>query len=133
MTKKAKTLKGGCECGGVEFRLSPPLRPVVWCHCSKCQRFHGGPGAYTTAPRAALRFTRRTGLKWWNASKTVQRGFCGKCGASLFFSDSDSDTVSIAAGALTSPTGLKSSLHIFVGSKPDWYQLHDDLPRRREY
>ena len=123
-------LEGTCGCGAVQFKLQAPVRDVVWCHCSKCQRFHGGPGPYTTAPRGALSFTKREGLAWWDASPTVQRGFCKVCGASLFFSDSNEATVSIAAGALVSPTGLKSALHIFVGSKPDWYEVKDGVPQR---
>jgi hypothetical protein len=123
-------LRGTCGCGAVQFSVQAPLSSVVWCHCSKCQRFHGGPGAYTSAPRGALSFSKRDGLAWWDASPTVQRGFCKTCGASLFFSDSNEARVSICAGALIAPTGLESSLHIFVGSKPDWYEVKDGLPQR---
>lgn len=123
-------LKGTCGCGAVQFQVQGPMSGVVWCHCSKCQRFHGGPGPYTSVARGALSFQKREGLAWWDASPTVQRGFCKVCGASLFFSDSNEARVSIAAGALVSPTGLESKLHIFVGSKPDWYEVKDGLPQR---
>jgi hypothetical protein len=116
----------------VRFVVQAPLRDVVWCHCSRCQRFHGGPGPYTTVPRAQVRFRAQHGLAWWKASKTVLRGICRECGASLFFSDSSSPELTIAAGALVPPTGLRSTLHLFVGSKPDWYSLDQVLPKRKE-
>ena len=120
---------GECGCGSVMFIVVGPMSPVTWCHCSKCQRFHGGPGPYTTAPRGARRVARRDGLAWWNASPTVQRGFCKQCGSSLFFSDSNDAKIAICAGALKSPTGLRSNGHIFVASKPDWYEVKDGLPQ----
>jgi len=130
--KPAPELHGHCGCGSVKFTVKAPLTNVVWCHCTKCQRFHGGPGAYASAPRGALSFQRRDGLAWWDASPTAQRGFCRQCGSSLFFSDSNEATISICPGALLSPTGLKSRAHIFIGSKPDWYDVKDGLPQHLE-
>jgi hypothetical protein len=127
--KKAGELHGSCGCGSVTFTVKGPMSDVVWCHCGKCQRFHGGPGAYSSVPRGALVFQRRDGLTWWDASPTAQRGFCRQCGSSLFFSDSNEATVSVCPGALRPPTGLKSKSHIYVGSKPDWYQVKDGLPQ----
>lgn len=129
--KKTDELSGACGCGAVQFTVQKPITGVVVCHCSKCQRFHGGPGAYATAPRAAMKFQKRDGLAWWDASPTVQRGFCKVCGSSLFFSDSNEASVSISAGVLTPPTGLKTTLHIFVGSKPDWYAIKDGAPQKK--
>jgi len=127
--KKPGELHGSCGCGSVTFTVKGPLSDVVWCHCSKCQHFHGGPGAYTSVPRGALVFQRRDGLTWWDASPTAQRGFCRQCVSSLFFSDSNEAQVSICPGALTPPTGLKSQQHIYVASKPDWYDVKDGLPQ----
>ena len=121
-------LRGSCGCGSVTFTVKGKVSQVVWCHCSKCQRFHGGPGPSASAPRGAISFQRRDGLAWWDASPTVQRGFCRQCGSSLFFSDSNQATLAICAGAFTSPTGLVSAGHLFVASKPDWYELNDGLP-----
>lgn len=130
--KPAAEFHGQCGCGSVVFTVKGPLTNVVWCHCTKCQRFHGGPGAYASAPRGAVSFQRRDGLAWWDASPTAQRGFCRQCGSSLFFSDSNEATISICPGALTPPTGLKSQSHLHVGSKPDWYDVKDGLPQHLE-
>jgi hypothetical protein len=127
--KKVTQVKGTCGCGSVAFTVQGPLGDVSWCHCSKCQRFYGGPGAYILIPRGAIAFQRRDGLAWWDASPTVQRGFCKQCGSSLFFSDSNESTLAVCAGSLIPPTGMKSTMHIFVGSKPDWYEVNDGLPQ----
>ena len=128
-TKPIPAMHGECGCGSVVFTVKAPVSDVTWCHCARCQKFHGGPGAYATAPRGALSFQRRDGLSWWDASPTAQRGFCRQCGASLFFSDSNESSIAICAGALTSPTGLKSEAHIYMADKPDWYEVKDGLPQ----
>ena len=130
--KKLEERHGRYGCGAVEFTVRGPVSDVIWCHCSKCRRFHGGPGAYVNLPRGAISFQQREGLAWWDAAPTIQRGFCRTCGSSLFFSDSNQGELSIAAGALDAPTGLKGRLHIFVGSKPDWYVLKDGLKQLDE-
>ena len=58
----------------------------------------------------------------------VNCGFCGECGASLFFRPNDADRISIAAGTLDGPTGLGSVAHIFTADAGDYYVLDDGLP-----
>ncbi|HEY1890531.1 MAG TPA: hypothetical protein VGG63_08990 [Steroidobacteraceae bacterium] len=37
--------------------------------------------------------------------------------------------ISIWAGSLHAPTGLKASKHIFVAEKGDYYEIADSLPQ----
>jgi len=39
------------------------------------------------------------------------------------------DATGIIAGSLDGPTGLKTIGHIFVGVKPDFCEIVDDLPQ----
>src|SRR5260370_40012000 len=39
-------------------------------------------------------------LKWYTASKEARRGFCGRCGSTLFWDGVGRDYISIAAGSL---------------------------------
>ena len=117
---------GGCLCGGVRYEAQGELRKVTYCHCSKCRRWHGHVGAYTAVDRAGFRLVEARGLRWWAASPTVRRGFCGECGSSLFWEEDGRPKLSICAGTLDAPTGLTSKAHIFVGSKGDYYPLPDD-------
>ena len=126
-TAKDDIHSGGCLCGAVRFELRGPLRPVVACHCRQCQQSHGNYAAYTRLPRAGLSFTADRGLTWFASSEKARRGFCGTCGASLFWDSLGSDEISVAAGCIDPPSGLKTVRHIFVESKGDYYELTDGL------
>lgn len=120
---------GGCLCGGVRYRVTERLRPVVDCHCGQCRRTHGHVAAYTTASKGAFKLVEASGLRWYVSSPGVRRGFCGTCGASLFWERTDGATVGIAAGTLDGPTGLATIGHIYVADAGDYYAITDDLPR----
>ena len=118
---------GSCSCGAVRFEITGKLTGVTYCHCSKCRRWHGHAGAYTAADRDQLRITEMRGLKWYRVSPTVRRGFCGECGASLFFDEDKLPKMGLCPGALDAPTGTREKAHIYLGSKGDYYEIKDDL------
>src|SRR5207253_1988122 len=99
---------GSCLCGAVCYEVNGPLRDVVNCHCAMCRKTQGHIGAYTAAARAALRITESRGLKWYASSAKARRGFCAECGGTLFWDGGGREMVSIAAGTLDPPTGLKT-------------------------
>ncbi len=119
---------GGCLCGGVRYRVRGPLRDVVNCHCERCRRTHGHIGAYTETAARALVLLEDRGLRWYVADER-ERGFCRECGASLFWRRTGSESVSITAGTLDAPTGLRTAAHVYVASGGDYYEINDALPR----
>ncbi|MGQ0662071.1 MAG: GFA family protein [Pseudomonadota bacterium] len=127
-SQSAREAGGGCLCGAVRYALSGPLRPVVACHCGQCRRFHGHFGAYTQVARQGLRFLESRGLAWYQSSAWARRGFCSVCGSSLFWERLGGAAVSVAAGSLDQPTGLKTFHHIFVADQGDYYDIADGLP-----
>jgi hypothetical protein len=124
---KEMSVTGRCECGDVRFTVSGPLRDVMNCHCGQCRRFHGHVGAYTNAARTDLSFAEARGLRWYQSSSFARRGFCGACGSSLFWERIGGDIISIAAGCLDPPTGLRTVGHIFVAHRGDYYEITDGL------
>lgn len=120
---------GGCLCGEVRYEVRGPLRPVVACHCSQCRRTTGHFLASTAAKREHVALRRETGLAWYASSEAARRGFCRHCGSTLFWDGRGRDTISIAAGTLDAPTGLKLVQHIFTADKSDYYTIDDGLPR----
>jgi hypothetical protein len=117
---------GRCLCGAVRYETDAPLRDVVICHCVECRRWHGGPCGYTAAPRDALRLRAADALRWIDSPESdahARRGFCGECGSSLFWDSPDRETISIAAGTLDEPTGLKTIAQIHTRSPGDYYEL----------
>ena len=131
MTKETDPLEprqGGCLCGAVRFEVRGPLRNVVNCHCGQCRKFHGNFAGYTAAMRANVAFVEDRGLAWYDSSALARRGFCRECGSSLFYDKTSGDFLSIAAGSLDRPSGLRTSHHIFVADKGDFYEIDDGLP-----
>jgi hypothetical protein len=124
-------MRGRCLCGAVRFETSAPLRDVLVCHCRECRRWHGHLGAYTAVDRDALVFLADEGLRWVASPESdahARRGFCGECGSSLFWDAPGRETISIAAGTLDPPTGLRSISQWYASQASDYYEL-PDLPR----
>ena len=120
---------GSCLCGGVTFNITGNLSQPTACHCSQCRKQSGHVWSSTYFPETALTLTVQDSLKWYAASGSAKRGFCGTCGAFLFWKHNDEDTISVAMGSLDEPTGLHLAKHIFVADKGDYYDITDDLPR----
>jgi hypothetical protein len=89
--------------------------------------------ASTHADYDKMRFTNDQGLAWYKSSDFAKRGFCNKCGSSLFYHINGEENISIAAGCLDQPTGLKVSKHIFVKDKGDYYDITDDAQQIEKY
>lgn len=119
--------RGGCLCGAVRYVARGPLRDVVNCHCGQCRRFHGHYGAYTAVALADLTIEGEANLKWFNSSGFARRGFCQACGSSLFWHAVAEDGISIAAGTLDAPTGLKTVRNIFAAHPGDYYRMDESL------
>jgi len=117
---------GGCCCGAVRYEITAETTKVTFCHCSKCRKWHGHFGAGVAVDRPGFRLTEQRGLKWYAASPTVRRGFCGECGSSLLWDEDGDAKMGITAGSIDDPTGLVPFAHIYVGSKGDYYELPED-------
>src|ERR1700738_3581956 len=124
---------GQCLCGAVRYEVRGPLRDVLVCHCEECRRWHGHFSASTAALKEHLVLLEERGLRWIQSPRSdaqARRGFCGECGSSLFWDPPRRKTISIAAGTLDGPTGLRSLSHWFVAQAGDYYEIpQDGLPR----
>lgn len=127
MNAAATTHGGGCACGAVRYRASGDLRPVVACHCGQCRKAMSNYGAFTAVARDGLAIDNEAAVTWFASSPGVRRGFCRHCGSSLFWDSSAQRHISIAAGTLDQPSGLKQVRHIFVADKADFYEIADGL------
>lgn len=120
---------GGCLCGAVRYEVKGPLRDVVNCHCNMCLRLHGNFGPHSKARKVNITITLGDGLTWYKTSDVARRGFCHKCGSSLFWEPFELDATGIVAGSLDGVTGLRTMGHIFVAEKSDFYEITDSLPQ----
>ena len=113
----------------MRYRIAGRLRPVVACHCETCRRTSGHFVAATACVRADLSFEAEDTLSWWSATPGHRRGFCSRCGSSLFWEQEGAPGISVFAGTLDPPTGLMLGAHIFVAEKSDYYDVTDGLPK----
>ena len=114
---------GGCLCGAVRYRARGALRDVVNYHCGQCRRTHGHVAAYTAVEKSDLDMLEDRGLKWYRSSDRARRGFCSECGGSIFFEFIGKTVMSIAAGTLDGPTGLRTVKDIHIEDSGDYYQI----------
>lgn len=120
------SVTGGCLCGAVSYEVTGPLRPVVACHCRQCRKTSGHHVAATSAARDHVRI--KGDVRWYASSESAKRGFCPICGSNLFW-DGPGSHLSIFAGTLDGPTGLRVAGHIFCADKGDYYEIADALPQ----
>jgi len=85
--------------------------------------------AATAARHTDFRLLASDGLRWYSASTEARRGFCGRCGSTLFWDGRGRPYISIAAGTLDDTTGLRTVCHIFVADKGHYYELEPEIPR----
>ncbi len=124
---------GGCLCGGVKYTVTGLLRPVTYCHCTQCRKTSGHYVAATACKTGNLTISEDKHLRWYRSSPEAERGFCDRCGASLFWRPEHGRHICIMAGTLDDPTGLHGIQHIFVADAGDYYSIHDDLPKHADY
>ena len=124
-------IKGQCLCGDVAFELVAEISHVDACHCTMCRRWTGS--AFISADirsSNALKFSSDETLKWYRSSDWAERGFCSKCGSSLFYRLTENDEfLAVNSGSLDLPSGLSLTKEIFIDEKPDYYALEGDRPR----
>jgi hypothetical protein len=88
--------------------------------------------AATAARRADFELLEARDLQWYEASSFARRGFCGRCGSTLFWEGVGRDYVSIAAGSLDDSSGLRIAHHIFVADKGEYYDIEPGVPQSRD-
>jgi len=121
--------RGGCLCGAVRFRVATDLAEPLACHCRQCRRQSGHYFAAVAAPWADITFGADAGLAWYRHTGIAARGFCHKCGSTLFWRGDGSPEVMIAMGALDDTGDLRLAAHYWVADKGAYYDIPDGLPQ----
>ena len=126
-TSAVSNVTGRCLCGGVRYESSAVRRELIHCHCEMCRRVTGGLWIATHSVRSDLTIEDDHCLAWYQSSDHARRGFCRKCGSSLFFDSTQRPTMGIAAGTVDQPSGLELVAHIFTADAADYTRFTDDL------
>lgn len=127
--------RGRCLCGDVQFSARLPSRWVAHCHCTMCQRNSGSAfvtwvGLDETQCRIEDPHDR---LRWYESSAGAQRGFCSRCGSTLFFrSERWRGELHATLANFDGPVDRLPQAHVFWDTHVDWVKLDGDdgLPRK---
>ena len=123
---------GGCLCGAIRFEVTPPTKWCAHCHCSLCRRAHGA--AFVTwfgVDRSQFELVAGGELlSWYRSTPEARRGFCSRCGSTMFFaSERWADEIHIALANMKGAIDRAPKAHVFFDSHVKWAELGDDLPR----
>lgn len=125
-------LTGCCLCGAVRFAVTPPTKWCAHCHCSLCRRAHGA--AFVTwfgvdRPQFAL-IAGVESLTWFQSTPRARRGFCSRCGSTIFFeSENWPGEIHIALALMEGPIDREPAAHVFFDTHVSWIEVGDDLRR----
>jgi hypothetical protein len=128
----AKSLAGSCLCGGVTYAVTGPLTVMARCHCAQCRKASGAEFA-TNATVASEHFEITSGkelLAEYAHTTGQPRVFCGRCGSPIIKRfENEPEKVRIRLGCLDSDIEERAVAHAWVCEKPNWSDIHDDLPQ----
>ena len=123
--------EGQCLCGGVRFVATAPSLFCGHCHCGYCRQAHGA--AFVTwvgFPQASVQVTAEEGvLRWYRSSEQSRRGFCTRCGTTIFFESVVAPGERhIARASIPGAIDREPEFHTFSDQKVEWISLADGLP-----
>lgn len=127
-------LEGRCECRAVRYRVVDAFLYAANCHCSNCRASTGSafkPFAGIERDKIEVVKGADSLLVWGDDTGNHTR--CGTCGSLLYSVVRDGEYVHVALGSLVDAPSIRPTEHIFVGSKAEWFEITDDLPRNDEY
>ena len=126
-------VSGSCLCGDVAFEIDETPTKVVNCHCSRCRQSRGAPHATNVFASAdKLRWTRGADqVRTFRVpdAKLYTTSFCARCGGAMPSLFERIGRYNVPVGALDTLLPAKPALHIYVGSKAQWFDITDALPQ----
>jgi hypothetical protein len=125
---------GQCFCGSIKFTVRFPTLWIAHCHCTLCQRAHGA--AFVTWVNSDVeKFDLNDPealLKWYQSGPASERGFCSRCGSSLFFRSSKyPGEVHIARANFMTKLDRKAQIHGFYDTHVGWFEIGDTMPQKK--
>ncbi len=114
---------GSCLCGGVRFEIDGEIRDVLACHCIQCRKTTGNYMSATACGKDHLNLISSDTLAWYQSTPGHKRGFCNRCGASMFWQPEDREYVAISAGTIDGKLNKKLIGHIYCDYAGDYYEI----------
>jgi hypothetical protein len=114
-------------CGALTYRADAEPINVRVCHCMLCQKSTGAP--FFARVQVPLNTIQISGpVRWFASSTQVDRGFCERCGSTLFSKRERKNVIGLGFGSLDNPNNFSPQEHIWVSEQQTWLRFADDLP-----
>ena len=129
----AKTYKGSCFCGAVQFTVSGEPAAMGYCHCESCRTWSAGPvNAFTLWKPEALQSHARAPISIGTYSKTPRsnRKWCKRCGGHLFTEHPAWGLTDVYA-AVIPDFPYQPGVH--VNYQETKLRMHDGLPKLKDF
>lgn len=123
-------IRGSCLCNEVRYVITKPALRCRSCHCSRCRK--AGAAMYLTYLATEL-----DGVRYTRGQELVVRyqvpgaqyfgtAFCSLCGSKMPRLETGRSIAIVTLGSLDDDPGVRSTCHIYVGSKAPWGTIPDD-------
>ncbi|MGF1471905.1 MAG: GFA family protein [Rubrobacteraceae bacterium] len=117
-------------CGNVRYAVAGGPGSAVYCHCSDCRRWSGGPVVVLARCSTAQLRVLGEEPRSYASSPGVKRSFCGRCGTPFSYEDERlPGEIYLSIGVFDEPDIIEPGGHSWFSSKLDWLHIKDDLPR----
>ncbi|WP_243450953.1 GFA family protein [Sphingosinicella sp. CPCC 101087] len=126
-----QNITGGCLCGACRYRAAAEPINIRACHCRLCQKATGAP-FYARVLVTTDSVEIQGPVGWHASSPGIRRGFCTRCGTSLFSERASAGVIGLTHGGLDDPDAFPPAEHIWVSSKQAWVVPGDGLPQYSE-
>ena len=118
---------GSCMCGAVRFSATDVPDTYGVCHCEMCRRWAGSAYVNVEVQSDKITWTGEENIRTFQSSTWAERGWCGKCGASLFWRRTNGivefASTDIPLGLFDEPNHFTLSREIFIDHKPHGFAL----------
>lgn len=127
----AKKYTAQCACGAVKFEFEKDPDFIANCHCLGCKKASGGEMAtFFGVPQDDFTLISGSPKKRRyiaESGKSLDRNFCGECGARLFTTDLESfpGLVFVMLGSLDRPELIAPKLEMFTKRRSNWAKRLD--------
>lgn len=120
-------MTGRCLCGAVTYAARQVESEFKACHCDMCRRWTGGPAFAVHV--GSVEFEGEENIRVYDSSSWAERGFCARCGSSLFYRMKPGGTPILWLGTFDDQSGFGLAGEIYIEAKPEAYALSGEHPR----
>ena len=127
----AKTYRGACFCGAVQFTVSGAPAAMGYCHCDSCRTWSAGPvNAFTLWKPDALHITHGAkDVGTHHKTERSHRKWCKACGGHLFTAHPQWDLVDVYAASIPD---FPYQPGVHVNYQETKLRIKDGLPKMKD-